>query len=51
MAPPKPRGNEKADTSAKETEPLFRDAVTLLPIGIYVTDRDGKCLYVNDCWC
>ncbi len=51
MAPPKPRGNEKADTSAKETESLFRDAVTLLPIGIYVTDRDGKCLYVNDCWC
>ena len=29
---------------------LFQTLVGLSPAGVYLTDADGNCVYVNDCW-
>lgn len=34
----------------KESEELFHSLATYAPIGIYITDVDGKCLYTNEYW-
>ena len=34
----------------KESESYFRNLVNSAPIAIVMTDRGGKCLYVNDYW-
>ena len=31
-------------------ESLFRESVELSPVGIYLTDADGKCTYANATW-
>jgi PAS domain S-box-containing protein len=34
----------------KESEERFRELSELSPVGIYLTDNHGSCLYVNKCW-
>jgi PAS domain S-box-containing protein len=35
----------------QESEERFRLLATLAPVGIYLTDQNGRCLYVNPRWC
>ncbi|TAL33176.1 MAG: PAS domain S-box protein [Spirochaetes bacterium] len=35
----------------QESEERFRLLATLAPVGIYLSDRSGRCLYVNPRWC
>lgn len=35
----------------RERERRFRMLVRSAPVGIFLTDAEGNCLYVNDCWC
>jgi PAS domain-containing protein len=35
----------------QQSEELFRILTTLAPAGVYLTDHDGNCLYVNTAWC
>ncbi|QDT73683.1 PAS domain-containing protein [Lacipirellula limnantheis] len=39
-----------AEGSARETEARFRRLADTAPVGIWMTDRLGKCTYVNSCW-
>lgn len=34
-----------------KTEVRFRSLMTLAPVGIFVTDTKGRCLFVNERWC
>ena len=38
-------------TELVERERLWRHLMKHSPVGIYRTDKDGKCIYVNDKWC
>jgi PAS domain S-box-containing protein len=35
----------------RESEERFRTLTTLSPVAIYVSDAQGNCIYVNNCWC
>lgn len=35
----------------RKSEDKFRMLVKLSPAGIYMTDNDGKCTFVNEAWC
>lgn len=35
----------------KESELRFRTLATSAPVGIFQTDINGDCIYVNPCWC
>lgn len=35
----------------RKSEDKFRMLVKLSPAGIYMTDKDGKCTFVNEAWC
>ena len=35
----------------RESRELFRTLATVAPVGIYRTDSEGRCLYVNERWC
>jgi len=39
------------DKLLEESESKFRMLVSLSPAGIYMTDEDGKCTFVNNAWC
>jgi len=39
------------DAAMRDSEEQFRTLTTFAPIGIYLTDAQGKCLYVNPRWC
>lgn len=41
----------RSEQIVRSSEAKFRSLVTLSPAGIYLTDRDGKCLFVNPAWC
>ena len=41
----------KANENLRKSEERFRTFTTLSPVGIYVTDSDGRCVYVNQRWC
>jgi PAS domain S-box-containing protein len=41
---------EKTIGIFRESESYFRNLVNSAPVAIIMTDRGGKCLYVNDCW-
>jgi PAS domain S-box-containing protein len=41
---------KQAEKILKEQEELFRVLVTSAPAGIFQTDIQGECLYVNQCW-
>ncbi len=34
-----------------KSEDKFRMLVSLSPAGIYMTDKDGRCTFVNEAWC
>ena len=38
------------DLQLRASEELFRTLVTSSPIGVFRTDRQGNCVYVNDKW-
>ncbi len=41
---------KKAEAALKESEAKFKTLSTLSPVGIYLTDAEGKCIYVNEKW-
>jgi PAS domain S-box-containing protein len=41
---------KQAEKILKQQEELFRVLVTSAPVGIFQTDIQGNCLYVNQCW-
>ena len=41
---------KEAQDALRRSENLFRTLTSHVPVGIYLTDADGKCLYVNDGW-
>ena len=40
-----------AEEALKKSEDKFRMLVNLSPSGIYMTDENGKCTFVNEAWC
>jgi PAS domain S-box-containing protein len=40
-----------ADREIAEREKLFRGLAQNAPVGIFLTDAQGRCVYVNDRWC
>lgn len=42
---------KKNDAALLESEAMFRTLTELSPTGIYLTDVDGACTYVNNKWC
>jgi PAS domain S-box-containing protein len=42
---------QKATAALMESEERFRMVSNLAPVGIYRTDSQGICVYVNDHWC
>ena len=43
--------NRQAQRQLKESEARFRGLAAAAPVGIFQTDADGRCLYVNERWC
>jgi PAS domain S-box-containing protein len=41
----------RADAALHNSEETFRTLATVAPIGIYLTDPKGDCLYANTRWC
>ena len=41
---------KEAEEARRKTESLFHSMARLSPVGLYVTDMDGQCRYVNDRW-
>jgi two-component system, sensor histidine kinase and response regulator len=42
---------ERADRALRESEELFRTMSAAAPIGIFLSDAEGKCRFVNHRWC
>ena len=42
---------KQAEISMRDSEERFRTLATNAPVGIFQTDRDGRCIYVNSTWC
>ena len=42
---------KNAEAALRESEEQFRTLTTLAPVGIYLTDAQGQCIYVNSRWC
>lgn len=42
---------EEKSTALFESEKQFRTLTSMSPSGIYLTDANGDCIYVNECWC
>jgi PAS domain S-box-containing protein len=40
----------KSKHALQESELLFGILAENVPVGIFQTDQNGKCIYVNDCW-
>jgi len=43
-------GRREAEAALVEREAFFRLLATVAPVGIFHTDRDGHCVYVNERW-
>ncbi|HEV2845013.1 MAG TPA: PAS domain S-box protein [Thermoanaerobaculia bacterium] len=41
----------RAEEALRASERRFRTLTAHAPVGIFLTDRDGNCLFVNECWC
>jgi PAS domain S-box-containing protein len=41
----------RAEEELRESEERFQTLATLAPVGVYLTDPDGNCLYTNTAWC
>ncbi len=42
---------KKAIDIAQLEEEKFRSLAIISPVGIYITDKEGACTYVNEAWC
>ena len=42
---------KQAEMALRESEERFRTLAIHAPVGIYLTDHNGNCLYTNPCWC
>jgi PAS domain S-box-containing protein len=42
---------KQIEAELRESEERFRTLTALSPVGIYATDAEGGCTYVNNCWC
>ncbi|MEP0909183.1 PAS domain S-box protein [Leptolyngbya subtilissima ST-M1] len=42
---------KQAEEARRESETRFRTLTRHAPVGIFMTDPDGNCLYVNERWC
>jgi diguanylate cyclase (GGDEF)-like protein/PAS domain S-box-containing protein len=40
-----------AERALQQSESLFRTLASVVPVGIFRTDAQGDCIYVNDRWC
>jgi len=43
-------GRREAEAALVEREAFFRLLATVAPVGIFHTDRDGRCVYINERW-
>lgn len=41
---------KKTDATIYESEERFRRLTSMAPVGVYLTDEAGKCIYANDLW-
>lgn len=41
---------KKAEEKMRESEELFRTLTSHAPVGIFLTDKDGNCMFVNEQW-
>ena len=41
----------RAERALAQSEARFRSLAATAPVGIFQTDADGRCVYVNDRWC
>jgi PAS domain S-box-containing protein len=44
------RLNESANAQLRESETRFRSVCAVSPVGIFLTDEKGRCLYTNERW-
>jgi len=44
-------GRKRAEGMLRATEARFRTLSIMAPVGIYLTDPQGQCLYANPSWC
>jgi len=42
---------KQAEISLRDSEERFRTLATNAPVGIFQTDAEGRCIYVNATWC
>jgi PAS domain S-box-containing protein len=42
---------KQAEEALQASELRFRTLTAHAPVGIFMTDREGNCLFVNECWC
>ncbi len=42
---------KQAEEAYQESETRFKILAEMAPVGIYLTDKNGKCVYVNNQWC
>jgi diguanylate cyclase (GGDEF)-like protein/PAS domain S-box-containing protein len=42
---------KRADLALRESEQRYQTLAEVLPVGIFETDAQGDCLYVNNRWC
>ncbi len=40
-----------AEAALRQSERLFHTLAQVSPVGIFRTDAQGDCVYVNECWC
>jgi PAS domain S-box-containing protein len=42
---------KQAEEALRESERRFRTLTAHAPVGIFLTDQEGNCLFVNELWC
>ena len=42
---------KRIELALRESEERFRTLASHAPVGIFLSDRNGSCIYVNDRWC
>ncbi|MBD1869856.1 PAS domain S-box protein [Cyanobacteria bacterium FACHB-471] len=42
---------KRAEAALRESEARFRTLASHAPVGIFMTDMNGNCVYVNESWC
>ncbi|HEV2855287.1 MAG TPA: PAS domain S-box protein [Thermoanaerobaculia bacterium] len=42
---------KRAEEALRASEQRFRALTAHAPVGIFLADREGNCLFVNECWC